>query len=139
MTDKLSDEWETPPWLWERLNTVFRFNLDVCATKENRLTEDWLYNALVQDWDQINYMNPPYSNVRPYLTRAVDMAERGKTTVALIKGDPSTTWWNDLVKDKATLLWIPKRVRFYYKGQAGPHVANFPSVIAIYWGFSLVE
>jgi len=137
MTDKLSDEWETPPWLWERLSSQFNFVWDVCSTPENNLVGGSI-NALEATWPKgVVYMNPPYSNVRPFLKRVVE--EYRTTTVALLKGDPSTRWWNDYVKDKATLLWIPKRVRFYYQGKPGPHVANFPSVIAIYWGFNLVE
>lgn len=30
-----SDMWETPQWLFDKLNSEFNFNLDVCAVPEN--------------------------------------------------------------------------------------------------------
>jgi site-specific DNA-methyltransferase (adenine-specific) len=130
----LSDEWETPPWLFNQLDRVFHFDLDVCASQNNILTAGQPIDALQDEWGKINFMNPPYSKPARFLQFAYEYSEYGKTTVALIKGDPSTRWWSNWVKDKATLIWIPKRLRFYLNGEPGPHSANFPSVIAIYWG-----
>ena len=101
MREKLSDEWETPPWLWKRLNRVFTFTWDACSTQENNLAGEALDCFDSSNWIGHGnvFMNPPYSNVRPFLTMVGEQAELGYTTVTLIKGDPSTRWWNGLVKD----------------------------------------
>lgn len=59
----MTAEWETPQDLFDRLNAVFSFELDVCATPENAkcarfyTKED---DAIVQPWAKRNWMNPPY-------------------------------------------------------------------------------
>ena len=79
-------------------------------------------------------MNPPYSDPGPFLACAVSAAALGIPTVALLKGDPSVRWWNSYVAGQAELIWIPRRIRFYYKGLPTEDTSNFPSVLAFYHG-----
>ena len=84
---KLSDEWRTPKWLFDELNEEFNFDIDLCATKENskdtRYCKDYLNNKVGYTfddsvigkeivWDLIEcaFMNPPYSNPRPFIEKA---------------------------------------------------------------------
>lgn len=128
------DEIETPPWLFHYLNRIFRFDVDICATPDNTRLGRWYDDALAQPWGhRVGWMNPPYSNPGPFVSRAAAERDNGLTTVALLKGDASTVWWNRHVRDAgATLIWWPRRIRFYYKGRPTMDAANFPSVIALY-------
>lgn len=48
-----TDMWETPQNLFDRLNRVFHFDLDVCATAENAKCERYFTerdNGLEQPW-----------------------------------------------------------------------------------------
>lgn len=131
------DNMETPPWLFNQLNDVFQFGWDAASSNENNLAGGYV-NCLEVDWRQqfgTVFLNPPYSKPAPFLQAAANYSEMGVTTVALIKGDPSTKWWNSYVAPYAQLKWIEKRLRFYYKGQPTEDVSNFPSVLAFYWGF----
>jgi phage N-6-adenine-methyltransferase len=60
-----NDEWETPQALFDRLNAIYNFTLDVCATPENAKCKRYFTQAddgLKQDWSkEICWMNPPYS------------------------------------------------------------------------------
>ncbi len=136
------DSLETPPWLFRQLNEAFNFGWDAASSKENNLVGGY-GNCLELNWCDrawgVVYLNPPYSNPSPFLANAVYYMTKRVTTVALIKGDPSTRWWNDYVEPYAQLKWIRKRLRFYYKGQPTEHAANFPSVLAFYWGFPRFE
>lgn len=58
-----SDEWATPQALFDRLNEKFRFDLDVCATKENAKCARYYtreQDGLAQTWEGVCWMNPPY-------------------------------------------------------------------------------
>lgn len=93
---KLSDEWQTPSWLFEELNAEFGFTIDLAAnasnTKCEKYTTDYLSEAL--DSDVVGWLNPPYSNPRPFIEKAYnDAKEHGITIVCLVKCDPSTKWW----------------------------------------------
>ena len=58
-----SEEWETPRDFFAALDSEFHFNLDVCATKQNRkclryfTKED---DGLKRPWDGNVWCNPPY-------------------------------------------------------------------------------
>lgn len=133
------DNIETPPWLFGRLNARFRFSWDAAASEENSYCGPIL-DCLDVDWylpaaGGAIFLNPPYSNPTPFLAKAANAARFYHIpTVALLKGDPSTRWWNDWVAPFAHLIWIPRRIRFYYKGLPTVDVSNFPSVLAFYHG-----
>lgn len=41
MFSSASDEWATPQELFDRLNKIFRFNLDAAATEESKLCRSY--------------------------------------------------------------------------------------------------
>lgn len=57
---------ETPPEFFARLDSIFKFTLDVCAEPETAKVDNFFTeedDALAQDWgDHICWMNPPYGN-----------------------------------------------------------------------------
>ena len=59
-----SDEFGTPQWLFDELNAVHHFTLDVCASEKNHKCER--YNSILEPhkfpWrGESCFMNPPYS------------------------------------------------------------------------------
>lgn len=59
-----TDEWATPPQLFEVFNEKYHFTLDVCANADNHKCPryfDKSINGLDQDWTKdICWLNPPY-------------------------------------------------------------------------------
>lgn len=62
-------DWETPQWLFDSLNAIFHFDLDVCATGQNAKCP--VYFSLEDKMDGLTlhwysktaiWMNPPYGN-----------------------------------------------------------------------------
>lgn len=112
MKSKLSDEWQTPQWLFKELDREFDFDVDLCATAENSKCDiygvDYLLNeygskrfpavfygySIGRAWleDGTCFMNPPYSNPRPFIEKAWEDSKHCKI-VCLVKCDPSTKWW----------------------------------------------
>lgn len=53
-----SDEWATPQWLFDELNTEFNFDLDPCASDENHKTPNYYTkenNGLSHKWGGIEF------------------------------------------------------------------------------------
>lgn len=111
MTNKISDMWQTPDWLYDELNNEFNFDVDLCATKENtkcyNYMEDYLNHRMnslgghgAEDWHEylgrgmINaaFCNPPYSDPKPFVEQCWSDSLHCKI-VMLVKCDPSTRWW----------------------------------------------
>lgn len=122
---KPSDYWSTPDavfaWAEERFG---KFDIDVAATPENAkcpsfYTED--DDALTYRWIGRCFLNPPYSDVSPWLEKARANAYLGSTVVVLLKYDHSTQWWKKYISPDwsrlqtypgVTVVPYPKRIKF---------------------------
>lgn len=61
-----SVEWATPQDFFDKLNEMFHFELDVCATPENAKCTRYFtkeQDGLKQEWKGTCWMNPPYGRV----------------------------------------------------------------------------
>ena len=90
-------EWETPDELFNSLNEIFSFTRDVCASLENRKCEDFWSeedSCLDKVWDGVNWMNPPYKDMKKFIKKAYDERDNA-VTVCLIPARTNTLWWHE--------------------------------------------
>ena len=113
------DNWATPKDMYDELNAEFHFTDDPCPIQGN--------GGLDREWGISVFMNPPYSKPTPWVKKAYEQSQNGKTVVGLLRGDTSTRWFHDWVLGKADLVFVKGRLHFNGKGPA-----PFPSIIAIW-------
>jgi phage N-6-adenine-methyltransferase len=125
-----SIEWETPQWLFDRLDEEFHFERDVCATKDNaKCANFWTKedNALEKEWEGVCWMNPPYgTEIKHWMAKAKKSSENGATVVCLVPARPDTDWWWDNVLDG--------QIRFLHGRLKWPQsetMAPFPSAVIV--------
>ena len=101
-----NDEWYTPRWIFDAAGLTF--DLDVCApvalefrTCPARRYLTVLDDGLTAPWDGLVWMNPPFSNLRPWLARWRAHADG----LALIPGLPRT-WLGRVLKDADAITVI---------------------------------
>jgi phage N-6-adenine-methyltransferase len=135
---KESDIRSTPMWFFNKLNEIFNFQLDVCATKENAKCFQYIseeQDGLVTPWEKVNWCNPPYSHGQliKWLKKAAEEQKLGNTTVVLVPGDTSTKWYQDgiLKQDRVSVQPVYQRLKFDNAGSG----AKFASHIVIFWGW----
>lgn len=99
------DKTRTPAWLFAALNAEFNFCLDAAALPETALCERYItpqIDSLAVDWgDFISpvarfpfvWLNPPYSEIFPWIIKCLKEKERGIGSVVLIPEDSSAEWW----------------------------------------------
>lgn len=109
-----TDHYSTPAWLLELLFPDGRCH-DPCPLGglAGSLTDAWPTDIPV-------FINPPYSNPRPWLEKAA--GHKGEV-VALVKADPSSSWWD--LSEGFKVTFIGQRLRFGGTRLAAP----FPSAI----------
>lgn len=133
-----SDEWETPRWLFDRLNERFQFTLDAAATKENALCRRWFTkeeDALQFCWDgERVFCNPPYSKIAKWAKHFSEQAVNANLIVALVPARPDTAWWNDYIKTADLIHFIRGRLRFGDSKNSAP----FPSALAFWFGLDRI-
>lgn len=127
------DQTRTPAWLFKALDQEFHFQLDVAALPETALCQQYLtptINALAVNWGDFLspvkrapwvWCNPPYSDIGPWLEKALIEQMNGIGTVFLIPLDKSAKWYEktkpneirEIVGGRTTAgKWVPGRVPF---------------------------
>ena len=127
-----TDMWATPQSFFDRLNSVFKFETDVCATKENAKCEKYYTketNGLEQTWGGGCWMNPPYGReISPWIEKAYRSAkENGATVVCLLPARVDTRWWHDYCA-KGEVFFVKGRLKFGNAKDAAP----FPSAVVVF-------
>lgn len=146
---KISDEWQTPQWLFDELNKEFNFTGDLCAQKDNAKCK-WFTNDIfwANQWPdkQSYFMNPPYSKPKMFIEKAWEIAFKFHNNVVMVlKCDTSTSWWgifwdylNHKPKENVEIRFLSKRLRFVRHDKKLDN-ANFPSCIVILRGRELLS
>lgn len=130
---KDSAEWATPQDLFDSLNTLYDFNLDVAATAENAKCSRFFTkeeDGLSQDWEGSRvWCNPPYGRqIGKWVQKAYEESRKPGTLVAmLLPARTDTAWFHDYAM-KGKVQFLRGRLRFGGVENNAP----FPSIIVIF-------
>lgn len=149
-----NDCWGTPQDLFDSLNKIHGFNIDVCALPENAMCHTYcippvgaehhvlwpgtaLVDAFNQDLSNLTcWMNPPYSQLYRWLGLADKWRRNGSKFVCLFPSRTDTKAWHDFVWDTEACTPRPGvdvnflKGRLKFKGAKDP--APFPSVVVTF-------
>lgn len=125
-----SDEWRTPRDLFDRLNSIYHFKLDACASHENALVKDYFTkedNSLTKDWKSVTWCNPPYSMCKEFVKKAYEERLKNNLSVMLIPSRTDTKYFHDYLYNKPgiRLDFIKGRLKFSESKNSAP----FPSLL----------
>jgi len=146
MFSSKSDEWETPPEFYDKLNKRFKFTLDPCATHENNRCDKYYTiedDGLSKSWaNEKVFVNPPYGDIGKWVKKAYDEStENGAIVVMLMPARTDTKYWHDYIMNSASAIYFIKgRLKFYnkviadYTGKSDLSPAPFPSVVIVFGG-----
>jgi phage N-6-adenine-methyltransferase len=113
-----SDEWSTPQDVVDVLSGWFGpFDLDPCCRPETAKAPAFFAkgdDGLTQPWHGRVWVNPPYSDPRPWIEKAIQTVESGEArrVVMLLPCSTDTAWFHDLVIPHADIVFMRGRVRF---------------------------
>lgn len=106
-------EWETPQDLFDRLNAIHHFEIDLCATADNAKCERYYSpedDALTQEWTGVCWCNPPYGRT---VGKWVEKAARCKAKVVmLLPARTDTQWFHKWVLPYGKVEFLPGRLKF---------------------------
>ena len=126
--------WETPQDLFDKLNNVFNFDIDVCALDETAKCEKYFtpeIDGLKQEWLGNCWMNPPYGREQvKWLYKAVEESKSNDNlVVCLIPARPDTKVWHEAIfKNASSVCFIKGRLKFGNSKCSAP----FPSAIVVF-------
>jgi len=118
------DSYRTDSWLLAMFDHWF----DPCPYNPD-FDAEIHQDGLEIPWAWKTYVNPPYSNPKPWVAKAIEENAMGKTVVMLVKHDSSTQWYSMLRQAGARFLMVEGRLSF-----GTGRSAAFPSVLAVLEG-----
>ena len=99
-----NDSVGTPDSLFTSLDEIFHFTYDPCPL--NGLSLPDVPDGLSTPWGYTTFINPPYSEIAPWLSLAINnMALYGTRSVLLIPAHVETLYWDQLVTRWASEVW----------------------------------
>lgn len=109
------DLWRTPPALFACLNAEFCFQLDAAAAAHNALCRKFItaeQNTLETPWDDYLsipgyvWLNPPYSDITPFVKKAAAESANQIGTVMLVPADTSVGWFKEAIQTASEVRFI---------------------------------
>ena len=132
------EDWETPTWLFNKLDKEFKFTLDPCCTEKTakcKLYYTKKENGLIKSWDKnIVFVNPPYGKeISKWVRKSYLSSEHGATVVMLIPSRTDTNWFHNYIYNKpfVEIRFLRGRIKFLQNGKL-INSAPFPSAIVIF-------
>ncbi len=135
MTSK-TDMWATPQDLFDKLNDLHNFDVDVCAVPENAKCKKYFtpeMDGLKQDWHKYKscFMNPPYGReISKWVKKAYEEAQKGTKVVAVLPARTDTRWFHDYIYMMygVEMELLKGRLKFGNSKNSAP----FPSMIVVF-------
>ena len=137
------DLWRTPPALFASLNAEFCFQLDAAAAPHNALCRKFItaeQNTLETPWaDYLSipgyvWLNPPYSDITPFVKKAAAESTNQIGTVMLVPADTSVGWFKEAIQTASEVRFITAgRLAFINPVTGKPVSGNNKGSMLIIW------
>lgn len=137
------DLWRTPPALFAALDAEFCFQLDAAAEEHNALCRKFItsdQDTLITPWgDHMNlpgyaWLNPPYSDITPFVKKAAIESENRIGTVMLVPADTSVGWFKEAIQAASEVRFITAgRMAFINPVTGKPVSGNNKGSMLIIW------
>lgn len=126
---EIRDLWQTPKFVFDYYDKRFGFNIDMAASEKNHLCKYYIteqMNALdkstvsmavniawMTERQPSVFLNPPYSNLQPWVEAAVKCSNAHKIPVVmLIPADTSVKWFKYAFEHCTECHFISGRLSF---------------------------
>ncbi|WIF61398.1 phage N-6-adenine-methyltransferase [Enterobacter cloacae] len=137
------DLWRTPPALFASLDAEFCFQLDAAAAPHNALCRKFItaeQNTLETPWaDYLSipgyvWLNPPYSDITPFVKKAAAESANQIGTVMLVPSDTSVGWFKEAIQTASEVRFITAgRLAFINPVTGKPVSGNNKGSLLIIW------
>ena len=115
----IHDNWETPESLLSQIRQEFGEYYDPCPLNAD-------FDGLQKEWDNVNYINPPYHRKvkEAFIRKAYEESKKGKVCIMLLPVSTSTKIFHEIIYPNAEIRFLKGRVKFKGVNGEGQLVSN---------------
>lgn len=149
MFSSKTDQWATPQYFFDYVDSEFNFTLDACAGDDNHKCDIYYteeMNGLHMPWGGRVWCNPPYGRqIGLWIEKALNETRTGFANVAvcLVPARTDARWFQDNAAHASEIRLIRGRIAFgnqnvnapfpcalivFRRGHIGPPVTSFYTV-----------
>lgn len=135
--------WQTPIPLFVALDAEFCLTLDAAASADNALCNRYIteeQNTLTTPWADFLvapgyvWLNPPYSDITPFVQKAAAESKNQIGTVMLVPSDTSVGWFREAIETASEVRFIVRgRLAFINPASGKPVSGNNKGSMLIIW------
>ena len=114
----------TPQRVYEIIKETWGYSqnemFDPCPANYNK-DQYATPNGLFGDWQNVNYVNPPYEvkTLTKFVEKAIIEAKKGRVSIMLLPTKTDQDWFHDLIiKNYYQIKYIRKRLKFANHNQS---------------------
>ena len=109
MPQSKSDTHLTPDRVWDLIRELWDYSkwrfFDPCPANST-------FDGLKIEWQELNFVNPPYTLLKEFVVKAVVEAAKGKITIMLLPAKTDQSWFHALIETGYEIKWISGRLKF---------------------------
>lgn len=155
-------EYSTPRWLYKVLDSIFRFEIDLCAKKKNAKCKKFYSlkrNAFEKKWNKTSFCNPPYGSPQKpcvegcekktcvkrgfhldeswpglihWVTRGAIQSKKHGSTIVFLVPARTETKWFKIIWKYASAICFIEGRLIFNEDDENMTSAPFPSAIVVF-------
>lgn len=138
MNQKGNDNFETPNYIFEQLDRIFNFEVDVAATADNKKCVNYYGNALDGNciWTGRCFCNPPFSKKAEFIRKADEQVNEGNCHICVMilpLNCMDTKVWHEVIENKYHYEVLKGRIAFIDSLTKLPRKGNNSGTVIVYF------
>ena len=138
---KGNDNFETPFYIFNQLDNIFDFNLDVACTPHNAKCVNFIShddNALLTNWGEYSrcFCNPPFSKKAEFIKKAHDEVQNHNCPIVVMilpLNSMDTKVWHEIIENRYHYEILQGRISFIDPETKQPRKGNNSGTVIVYF------
>ena len=138
---KGNDNFRTPAYIFNQLDKIFNFQIDIACTRSNCLCPKGFYfdegkNALIENWNGRAFCNPPFSKKSEFIEKAHKEVISGKCPICVMILpilSMDTIAWHKYIEDIFKYEILKGRISFVDPETLQPKSGNNCGSVIVYF------
>lgn len=136
---KGNDNFETPDYIYNQLNRIFNFQMDVAASKLNAKTPNYFTitnSALENDWFFRSFCNPPFSKKAEFIQKADEQIQKEICPICVMilpLNCMDTKIWHEVIEGRYYYEILKGRISFIDPDTKTPKKGNNSGTVIVYF------